>query len=206
MKILMMGVISMLAFATNAWSALYCGELKSGFGPFDYTNPEHRGEQLYLVESAHFTPEVESLIKGNTAQSPAGDIDYTLRAFPNHHRALQSMMRLSQKEKKPMPGGAKFTVECYFDRALRFKPDDATVIMLHGVFLNSQGRLDEAIAEIERAVQLVPDDANTHYNLGLLYFDKKNFAKSKEHAKIAYDQGFPLPGLKNKLTKAGQWE
>ena len=57
-----------------------------------------------------------------------------------------------------------------------------------------------------RPENLSPEDYNTHYNLGLLYFDKKNFAKSKEHAKIAYDQGFPLPGLKNKLTKAGQWE
>jgi tetratricopeptide (TPR) repeat protein len=192
--------------APNVASAIGCGDLKNAFGPFDYTNPAHRGEQLYLVESAHFTPEVEGLIKGNTSNFPGGDIDYTLRAFPNHHRALQSMMLLSQREKKAMPAGAKYTVECYFDRALRFKPDDPTVIMLHGMFLNTQGKLNDAIAEVEKANELQPNDANINYNLGLLYFDKKNFQKAKQHAKVAYDLGFPLPGLKNKLTKAGQWE
>ena len=29
---------------------------------------------------AHFTPEVESLIRGHTTTTPGGDIDYTLRA------------------------------------------------------------------------------------------------------------------------------
>jgi tetratricopeptide (TPR) repeat protein len=113
---------------------------------------------------------------------------------------------LSQREKKAMPTGAGYTVECYFDRALRFKPDDPTVLMLHGIFLNQQGKLDDAIAQVERANELQPKDANINYNLGLLYFDKKNFAKSKEHANTAYELGFPLQGLKNKLIKVGQWE
>ncbi|MGH8729148.1 MAG: tetratricopeptide repeat protein [Burkholderiales bacterium] len=160
---------------------------------------------MRLVESGHFTAQVQSLTHGESGKL-GGDLDYTLRAFPNHHGALQAMIRLSQREKKAIPAGAKYTVECYFDRALRFKPDDPAVFMLHGIFLNTQGKLDDAIAQLEKANQLSPNDANINYNLGLLYFDKKNLAKSKEHAKIAYSLGFPLPGLKNKLIKAGQWE
>ena len=198
-------ILLLLVLAPSAWGEMYCGELRNAFGPFDYTKPEHRGEQLYLVESAHFTPEVESLTASNTGYIGA-DLDYTLRAFPNHHRALQSMLRLSQKEKKAKPAGAKYSIDCYLERALRFKPDDPTVIMLHGILLNSQGKLDDAITRAERAAELSPNDANIHYNLGLFYFDKKNFAKSKEHAKIAYANGFPLPGLRNKLVKAGKWE
>jgi tetratricopeptide (TPR) repeat protein len=198
-------IVALLVFAPSAWAQMYCGELKNSFGPYDYTNPEHRGEPLDLVESGHFTPNVESLMSAQSGMI-GGDLDYTLRAFPNHHRALQSMMRLSQREKKAKPAGAQYTVDCYFDRALRFKPDDPIVLMLHGMFLNTRGRLDEAIQQIEKAVELNPKDANIHYNLGLLYFDKKNFAKSKQHAKIAYANGFPLPGLKNKLAKAGHWD
>lgn len=67
-----------------------CGSLQNAFGPFDYRDPEARGEPLRLVESAHFTPSVESLVKGNSG-TVAGDLDYTLRAFPNHHRALYSV-------------------------------------------------------------------------------------------------------------------
>lgn len=194
-----------LGFASSVASAVGCGELETGFGPYDYTDPAHRGHDLHIVEINHFTPEVEGLIAGKSSTLGA-DIDYTLRTFPNHHRALQAMIRLSQREKKATPAGAKFTVGCYFDRALRFKPDDPTVLMLHGMFLNTQGKLDDAIAQVEKANQLLPNDANINYNLGLLYFDKKDFVKSREHARTAYDLGFPLPGLKNKLTKAGQWE
>lgn len=195
----------LFSFSLNAWGQLGCGDLREGFGPHDYTNPADRGQPLKLVESGHFTPQVEALIRGENG--PLGvDIDYTLRAFPNHHRALQAMMLLSQRQKKATPLGARYSIECYFDRALRFKHDDPTVLMLHGMFLNTQGKLDDAIAETEKANQLLPNDANINYNLGLLYFDKKNFAKSKEHARVAYDLNFPLPGLKKKLIKAGQWE
>jgi hypothetical protein len=38
-----------------------------------------------------------------------------------------------------------------------------------------------------------------------VYFDLKDYDKSLEHAQIAYAQGFPLPGLKHKLQKAGKW-
>lgn len=205
MKILKPMLLAAFCAANPLWAAANCGNLENSFGPFDYTKPEHRGHSLQIVEGRHFTSNIEALIKGETGHL-GGDLDYTLRAFPNHHRALNAIMRLSQREKKAMPTGAGYTVECYFDRALRFKPDDPTVLMLHGIFLNQQGKLDDAIAQVERANELQPKDANINYNLGLLYFDKKNFAKSKEHANTAYELGFPLQGLKNKLSKVGQWE
>ena len=80
-----------------------CGELGNSFGPFDYrTVPE---QPKRLVEGAHFTPVVESLIRGNTASGPGGDIDYTLRAMPNHHRALLATVRLGEIEKTGKPFG-----------------------------------------------------------------------------------------------------
>ena len=57
-----------------------------------------------------------------------------------------------------------------------------------------------------RALQIDHDAVEAHYNLGLLYFNQKNFSKSVEHARLAYDLGYPLPGLKSKLMKKGHWE
>ena len=74
-----------------------CGPLANAFGPFDYRT--EKGNSLYLVESAHFTPAVEAVIAGNTTYI-GGDLDYTLRAFPNHHRALMSMIRSKRNERK----------------------------------------------------------------------------------------------------------
>src|SRR5678816_4417104 len=65
-----------------------CGPLANAYGPFDYRT-DRTGTTLSIVEDNHFTPAVEQLISGITS-SVGGEIDYTLRAFPNHHRALLS--------------------------------------------------------------------------------------------------------------------
>jgi hypothetical protein len=35
---------------------------------------------------------------------------------------------------------------------------------------------------------------------------KKDYEQARTHARKAYDQGFPLPGLRNQLIQAGKWE
>ena len=67
-----------------------CGALQNAFGPFDYRT--ERGYNLDVVESYHFTPPVEALIRGSSG-TIGGDLDYTLRAFPNHDRALNATIR-----------------------------------------------------------------------------------------------------------------
>ena len=47
--------------------------------------------------------------------------------------------------------------------------------------------------------------AELFYLLGLVQFDLKDYAASREAAKSAYALGYPLPGLKRKLAAAGQW-
>jgi hypothetical protein len=179
-----------------------CGDLKTGVGPFDYRTADRKDKEI--VERFHFTPDIESLRGGGTGLVGA-DLDYTLRAFPNHPRALRAMMRLAEKEKTNKPRGARYTVACYFDRALRRAPDDGTVRVLFGIYLMKSGEKDQAIKQLEAARELGDEDANLHYNLGLAYFDLKDYDKALMHAQKAYKLGFPLPGLRDKLRKAGKW-
>ena len=71
-----------------------CSGSRQGYGPYDYTDPRTRkggkDAPLSLVERYHFTPDVENLVGGNTSLGPEGDLNYTITAFPNHHRALKS--------------------------------------------------------------------------------------------------------------------
>jgi tetratricopeptide (TPR) repeat protein len=206
MKIMMSIVAMMMAAAsTNLQAADYCGDLRNAFGPFDYTKRNELTEQLRLVESAHFTPEVEKLIKGNSGYL-AGDLDYTLRAFPNHVRALASLARLSLRDKTTRPPGAKWSVECYFNRAIRFKPDDGAVRMTYGSYLFKLGRTGDALEQLEEAARLEPESGTINYNLALIYFDKKDYDKALIFAKKAEALEFPLPGLKNKLSQMGKWD
>lgn len=169
----------------------------------DYTNPVDR-QDLTEVEHFHFTPEVERLVRGTTG-SLGADIGYTLDHFPNHHRALASMSRLALRDKTRKPYGAHYSIDCYFDRALRYRPDDARVHALYGGYLLGLGMSDAALEQLKQAARLEPGNATTHYNLGLLYLKRKDYEQARASAHTAYGLGFPLPGLKNQLTAAGQW-
>jgi len=182
----------------------YCGSLKNGYGPFDYTNPYHRAEKLPRVEGAHFTPPVEQLRYGKTGEV-WNDIDYTLRTFPNHHRALYAMMRYHLKLDKPIEPyragrAVLLPIKCYFLRALEFKPSDSMVHMLYGMYFHKINKPQKALGRYKEALRLNPDQVEAHYNLGLLFFDLKDYDAAREHADKAYSLGYPLSGLKNKLA------
>lgn len=190
---------SMLSAGANASDS--CGELKNFIGPVDYRTGK---DSLEVVEIHHFTAQVEQLRAGITGPL-GGDIDYTLRASPNHPRALMAMMRLGEKEKTERPLGARYSVACYFDRAIRFRADDPTVRMIYGTYLAKRKDSSEALRQLEMAEQLAADNANLHYNLGLVYFDLGKYEEALQHAHTAYRLGFTLPGLRNKLEGAGRW-
>lgn len=179
-----------------------CGALTNHFGPFDYYTA--RPADIEIVETRHFTREVEQLKAGKSGYI-AGDLNYTLGVFPNHPRALNSIANLALREKRSTPEHSRFSVDCWFDRAIRFRPDDANVRMIYAVYLNKIKRQKEALEQLEMAAEVNSDNPNLNYNIGLVYFDLKNYDKSLEFARRAYEGGFPLLGLKNKLKKAGVW-
>lgn len=195
--------IALILAWTNAFAADDCPPYVKHNPGGDYSNPDDR-QGLSVVENYHFTPDVERLVRG--ASGPLGaDIGYTLEHFPNHPRALSAMSRLALRDKNRKPHGAHYTVECFFDRALGFRPDDARVHSLYGAYLLAVGQADTALEHLEESARLDPDNPTAHYNLGLLYVKKKDYDKARASAQKAYGMGFPLPGLKNKLTAAGEW-
>jgi tetratricopeptide (TPR) repeat protein len=172
------------------------------FGPFDYRTATD-GQKL-IVERKHFTRNVEQLVRGESAWL-GGDIAYTLRVFPNHARALSAMSKLARLEGTRTPREAQWPVECWFLRATTFAPNDPLVRLVYGIELLKDGNRAEAIEQLEQARVLGGENANVHYNLGLAYFDLGDYGRSLTHAHEAYRLGFPLPGLRDKLTRAGKW-
>ncbi|HAT32709.1 MAG TPA: ABC transporter permease [Janthinobacterium sp.] len=170
----------------------------------DYTNPEDR-QGLGVVEQYHFTKNVENLVRGASG-SVGDDLHYTLSHFPNHHRALLAMARLALRQKTSRPSGAAYTVDCYFERALRFAPADTTLRSIYGSYLLAGGQSEAALAQLREAVRRDPNNATVNYNLGLMYAKKKDYTQALAYAQKAYALGFGLPGLKNKLIAAGRWQ
>ncbi len=194
-------LIGLGASFANAQDVNVCGELTAGFGPFDYRVETKR---LELVERFHFGRAQENLTK-RPLTGLASNLSYTLNSFPNHHRALMAMLKLGFREKAAHVRGATYSVECYMIRGERWRPDDPMVKAIHGLFLLKSGRTQEAVAKFETARTLNSNNANVNYNLGLAYFQIKDYDKALESAHRAYAQGFPLPGLREKLQRAGKW-
>lgn len=184
---------------------LDCGSLENAYGPYDYTNPTHKRENLPVVERVHFTDNVYTLRSGETGSNPLGDIDYTLRAFPNHHLALDAMARLHLKhDTERLPNG-RYSIHCWFQRALEFRPEDAQVHLVYGIYLFRAGELEQARQRLTTALEKMPNSAEAHYNLGLLYVQRGDYDAARESAEKAYELGFPLPGLREQLKRAGEW-
>ena len=177
--------------------------LSNAYGPWDFTNPAHQ-DRLPIVLGAHFTTSVENHIAGSR-NTIIGDLDYTLRAIPNYHRALASMAKYQRQKKmnfKVMD--IYYTADCYFKRAIYMQPRDAVSLMLYASHLQLTSRLDEAEKYYIQALELQPDNPEIHYNLGLLYVKSGQLDRASEHADFAYKNHYPLQGLRNLLEqKAG---
>lgn len=197
-----------LPVAVVAKGKVYCGELviTGGYGPFDYMDRFHLKEKLDIVEAFHFTSDMENLVlNGRGIRWLGGSLNYTLRAWPNHHRALVSLVKLSIREKSTQIPGLTWPVECYFDRAIRMNTKDAQVRSIYSAFLSHHNRNREALEQLQVAASLEPNNATILYNLGLMYFKQENYEKAGHYAEQAYALDYPLPGLRNKLIRAGKW-
>lgn len=183
-----------------------CGDFnyeKTAIGPLDYrvTPPD----EIEFIEVRHFPPHVERLVRGEKG-TIAGDIAYTLRAIPNHPRALRSAAELTRRNGGVTPKDLQYSVACWFDRAIAYRPDDPYVRVAWGFELIRSKETRAALEQVKVAESLANGNSQIHYNVGLLYFDLKEYEKSMANARIAYTQGFNLPGLRDKLTKAGKWK
>ncbi|MDF2177299.1 hypothetical protein P2G88_03455 [Aliiglaciecola sp. CAU 1673] len=184
-----------------------CGDVfETEIGPFDYSSQADRDKILGTVERRHFTAKVANLISGETGSEIMPDLAYTLGKFPNHYRALQSLIRYEEKlgGKLPQLPNKKFTqsVDCYFKRAFQFRPQDFRLYQLYGIYFYQKKDFQQAINNFKRAESLV-SSSEIFYNLGLAYFELNDLESAKLYAQKAYAADFPLDGLKNKLKAKG---
>jgi tetratricopeptide (TPR) repeat protein len=189
------------AAAAAAHAQNPCGPLENHYGPYDYRSQK---EQLRIVEKFHFTPPVELLLRGESTHI-GGDLAYTLATSPNHHRALVATTRLGEKLKTTKIDHMPYSIECYYERAIRFQAEDTIVRNLYAQFLGKKGRTDDAIKQLEVVTGLAGDNGFTHYNVGLVYLELGQPERALQSAWKAQELGFMRPELKDLLVKAGQW-
>lgn len=180
-----------------------CGSLSNFYGPFDYRTDRR---QLPIVEKHHFSTYIENLTNDPHDGSHFGaHLAYTLAAFPNHHRALASVSRYAVRTRSPQPPNLTYSVDCYYERALRFRPDDSVARLLFADHLIRTQRPQGANAHVDYVRDSVSDNPLTHYNLGLLYVQLGRYDDALKQAHLAKALGMQRDGLKQQLMDKGRW-
>jgi Tfp pilus assembly protein PilF len=181
----MLFLILLSAHSLQAWAQTP----ENYFGSY---SPEH----LSVVEKYHLQA-MRDKLEWDNPKYAWDEVDFILRHFPNHPQALLVATELALRH------GHRERAENYFRHAVSLYSNVPEVYLLYGIFLHKLDSLDEAILQYQRALELAPEYAEAHYNIGLAYLEKDNLPLATQHAKSAYALGYPLPGLRKKLRARG---
>ena len=181
-------------------------------GPWEYRRerylPRDRANADWIladVERNHFPPQTEMLIRPKSRYFGA-DMSYTLIRYPNHHRALAAVVRLGERESTEKPMGSDYSIECWFNRAVRFTADDPVVRGLYADYLARRSRPEEATEQLIWMERAAAGNALTHYNIGLLYTEIKKYEEALTQAHKALELGMPnIDELRRRLMQSGHW-
>ena len=140
---------------------------------------------------------------GNLSWDVMNNLNFVLHKVPNDPRALALLIEFDAAGGRDKRYASP---ACYFIWARQFVPDDSTVWTYGGYYFYRRKDTERAEQWWEQAIAVDPGNSEAHYNLGLLNFELGRYADARTHAWTAYAAGYPLPGLRDKLAKAGQWQ
>jgi len=92
--------------------------------------------------------------------------------------------------------------ETEFKRAIEFNPNYATTHHWYGLFLSTQGRLDQGLEEMKKAQTLDPLSPMITTSVGEVFLYKGQYDEALEQARRALEMNPNLPGANRTLTLA----
>ena len=155
--------------------------------------------QLKVVEQYHLGP-CEQRLRERDYLRTFNECNFILKIFPNHPQALLLMAQACEQWKSP-----RCMLGDIFQNAISINPQISTTYVVQGIHLHRTQQYARAIDAYNHALQLDPQLMNAHYDLALTYLETKQYDLANDHAQRAYDLGATLPGLRDRLTKAGHW-
>lgn len=153
-----------------------------------------------VVEQYHLGP-CESALVGRNYRKALSECDFILKIFPNHPTALLLVVRTCEQWKAPNCNAGE-----YIERGIAINPKAAPTYVIQGIYFHGAKQYAKAREAYDLALKIEDKSVNAHYNLGLTCLELKDYACANEHAQKAYALGATVPGLRDKLQKAGQWK
>jgi predicted Zn-dependent protease len=157
---------------------------------FHAANDRNVKQQLNNAEHFHLNKSVLENIATGKYKYALGDINFTLKYFPNHPRALQLLTTiavLSKNRALPIP---------YFEKAIRLYPSHAITHAQYGNYLVVIGDLENGIQKLNHAVYMDPKLTAGHVWLAQAHGKKGDVQAAREARERAKELGYSgsLPG------------
>lgn len=132
------------------------------------------------------------------------EISYTYDRIPDSS-PIYPTVAVNMARARLAHGDAEAAIAA-IEHAAEAHPSDPRPYIGMAVIYRDMKKLDlarEALLKGDTATEGA--SAEIHYTLGLVYFELDDKEKSLEYARKAYDKNYPLPGLQQKLKRAGYW-
>lgn len=186
-------------FALGVASAAWAQE-----GNRDFYNPGTSPNDRDIfknVHAYHLQPGIDAMARRDYIHAYS-EFLFILKFYPNQPDVLNMMSELCVNRWK----SPQCDIDPWFPKAIDRNPNVAKTYVVYGMHLQRQGKHDQAIAELGKALKLQPDSINANYTLGLVYLAKKDYVNANRYAQAAYALGAELPGLRDQLVRAGKWK
>ena len=151
----------------------------------DYFTAEQDGVKGYLDNmTINHLDKVTGWIQQGRFDNAVLDLKYVLDRFPNQPRALQLLPVVASLSKN------QALAVTYFEKAVRQFPQYALTHAQYGLFLISNGNVDEGIEQFNQSITIDPKSAAGHAGLAHAYAKKGNMEQARDAAKKARELGF----------------
>jgi predicted Zn-dependent protease len=151
---------------------------------FDASRDASIKQALQAVERYHMNKEVLENIRTGKYQYALGDIDFTLRYFPNHPRGLQLLTAVAALTKnRALPIR-------YFEKAIALYPNHAITHAQYGWFVVTIGDLETGIQKLKHAIAMDMQLTAGYVWLAQAYEKKGDLQSAREARERAKELGF----------------
>lgn len=166
-----------------------------------YLYVHHMCGGMILVQRGRFG--TDRLQRSRDLDSALAEIRFTYERVPQadpFFAVVATQMGLAHRARREYAQALE-----YFALAMDKQPRYAGSYQSAALTLEERGNLDEARAVLERGLQGTEEQsADIFYSLGLLCLKLKQLDEAERYGRRAYELGYPLPGLRNKLAAAGR--
>jgi tetratricopeptide (TPR) repeat protein len=152
---------------------------------YDYFTAERDGVKDYLNNmTINHLKKVPGWIQQGRIGNAVDDLKYVLDRFPNNPQALQLLGMVARLAKN------QALAIVYFERAIKQFPQYAITHAQYGLYLVSNGNIDEGLERFNQSIAIDPKLPAGHAGLAHAYAKKGDLTKAREAADKARELGF----------------